>query len=418
MFSDGELLLLLLWGIYLWECLIWHDRYGLVFRSWWGGGWHLAGMSHGSGGMGKTGWEVVGHGAVWGNPLCWGGQTVLGELFPISISPERVAAGNIQTVYTTGRPCQRHRGFAFAELREVAIREEELWLNGVFFCRFPSEFVARGVLMLLRKLRDCLPAEREEHIRTFWRGRFDRKAFRGIWEPCQAAARRLQWSCMGLFLILYVVAPVLTMVVGTSWVILFGGPLVFLSAFAIEWGAFRFRRRLGVGTLSAAVGEWIKGALCPPVAIRAADRLTRDVAPLFDPLTVAAELLPEEGGGSAGVADFFAKMSADLRHPLVCDGVWDDFDRAAMEWQCGLVLEEATRAFPGQREALSERVPERLEPVMRAYCPRCGSQYAAERETCPDCPGVRLGRWHTKDVERKKRMGKHRRCHRRPGRRK
>ena len=416
MFTDGQLLLLLLWIIYLWECLVWHDRYAIVFRSWWGTRWHLAGIDFGPGGAGKAGWEVVRHGMEWVNPLWWGGQTVVGHLLPIAISPERIVAGNLQTIYATGRPRQSYRALGIEELTDVAVREKELWLNGARFCRFPSAIMAGKVLALLQKLRNCLPEQREGYIRLFWRGRFDRKVFWQVRKPCFAAARRLQWGCMALFLLMYVVAPVLSLKLGTNWVILLGGPLVFLSAFAIEWCAFRARRRLGIGTFADAVGEWIKGALCPPVAIRAADRLTCDMSPIFDPLTLAEELLPEDGPHFSPIADFFARVSADLRHPLSMDEEWDDDDRAAMKWQCKLVLEEAVRALPEQREALSEHVPSRFERSMRVYCPRCGSQYASAIETCPDCPGVHLKSWPTKGngTGKTKLPGKHRqRCQRR-----
>lgn len=416
MFTDGQLLLLLLWGLYLWECLVWHGRHALVFRSWFGKRWHLAGIDLGPGGMGKAGWEVAGQGGVCANPLWWGGQTVVGHLLPVSISPGRVVAGNLQTVYATGRPRQGHRAFSLDELTDMSVREEELWIGGTRFCRFPSAVLAREVHALLRELRNCPAERREEGIRAFWRGRFDRKAFQSVRERCQAAANRLQWGCMGLFLLLYVAAPVLAVLAGTGWAILLGGPLVFLTAFAVEWGAFRARRRLGIGTLADAIGEWIKGALCPPAAIRAADALFREMAPCFDPLTLAAELLPEDGPRSSDAAGFFARVSADLRHPLVCDGAWSDADRAAMEWQCTLVLDEALRAFPGQREALSGRVPSRIDSSMRAYCPRCGCQYASRIETCPDCPNVRLEKWSAENAGKTETAGKsrHRRQHARP----
>ena len=418
MLTDSEFLLLLLWGIYLWECLVWHDRYGLVFRSWWGGHWHQAGADYGFGGPGKAGWEVAGHGCVWANPLAWGGQTVMGHLLPLAISPERIVAGNLQTAYATGRLRQSHRAFPLKELTDISVREEELWLNGGCFCRFSSAILARKVLALLRNLRNCLPEQREELIRGFWRDRFDRTAFRKVWEPCQVAAKRLQWGCVGLFLLMYVAAPVLTVLLGTSLTILFAGPLALLTAFCIEWGAFRARRRLGIGTFADAVGEWVKGTLCPPVAIRAADCMTRQVAPLFDPLTLAVELLPADSARSPNVGDFFARVSADLHHPLAVDEEWGASDRETMAWQDSLVLDEALRAFPGQGEVLSEHVPQRLEPAMRGYCPRCGSQYASEIETCPDCPGVRLYRWNTKDMATQKMAGKNRPRRRQKGRRK
>ena len=86
MFTDGQLLLLLLWGIYLCDCLVWHDRYGVVFRSWWGVRWHVAGLEFGAGGMGKSNWEVAGHGMACVNPLDCGAQAVVGHVLPVAIS--------------------------------------------------------------------------------------------------------------------------------------------------------------------------------------------------------------------------------------------------------------------------------------------------------------------------------------------
>lgn len=397
MFTDGQLLLLLLWGIYLCDCLVWHDRYGVVFRSWWGVRWHVAGLEFGAGGMGKSNWEVAGHGMACVNPLECGAQAVVGHVLPVAISPNRVVAGNLQTIYATGRPPQGNRSFSLEELTGMAVREEELWLNGTRFCRFPSAGLARRVLALLRTLQGSPQERREELIRAYWRERFDRQAFRDLWASCTVAARRLQWGCMGLFLLLYVVAPVLALRLGTGWAVLGCGPLGVLAAFAIEWGAFRARRRLGVGTLAEAFGEWVKGVLCPPVAIRAADGLTRAAAPLFDPLTLAAELLPEEGRRPSGKSAFFARVAADWHHPLTVEGTWGEAERATLAWQSRLALDEALHAFPELGEELSERVPLRLDPAMNAYCPRCGGQYATEAETCPDCPGVRLEQWREQD---------------------
>jgi hypothetical protein len=125
--------------------------------------------------------------------------------------------------------------------------------------------------------------------------------------------------------------------------------------------------------------------LCPPIAIRAGDFLSTELAAGFDPAAVAAVLLPDDGFRKVA-----GRIERDLAHPV----------RADIEDAAALAIGEdhRKRALAVIREFLSKKkagepgdaVPRPESPECRAWCPRCLCQYQKTGGECPDCPGVNL----------------------------
>jgi hypothetical protein len=128
--------------------------------------------------------------------------------------------------------------------------------------------------------------------------------------------------------------------------------------------------------------------VCPPVSLRAADVLTRNLLSEYSPIVVANVLAGEDEAGQRFARDFVL----DLRHPLKHE-VTDEKAAETINWmneaQLKACLEHVRRDGQVTVESLLQAAEREGESV--SYCPRCGVQFVAGAgDECPDCPGVGL----------------------------
>ncbi len=123
--------------------------------------------------------------------------------------------------------------------------------------------------------------------------------------------------------------------------------------------------------------------VCPPVSMRAADVLTKNLLAEFSPVAVASVL------GGPGDQQFVRSFVLDLQHPLKHE-ITDAKAAETIDWMnaqqlrsCLSLIERVDRfkSFLGPTEREGESV---------SYCPRCGVQFVLDEGECPDCPGVAL----------------------------
>jgi hypothetical protein len=124
----------------------------------------------------------------------------------------------------------------------------------------------------------------------------------------------------------------------------------------------------------------VKMILCPPVSIRAADVLTRNLLADYSPI-VLANLL-----AGSGEQQFVRAFVLDLRHPLKHD-VSDESAEKTMRWAVDEQLNLCLERFLKPEDLLA---PSGREKNSLSYCPRCRCQYVVSETDCPDCPGVAL----------------------------
>ena len=130
----------------------------------------------------------------------------------------------------------------------------------------------------------------------------------------------------------------------------------------------------------------VKMILCPPVSIRAADILTRNLLAEYSPI-VLASVLP-----GSGESQFVRAVILDLKHPLKHEVV-DKTASQAIEWtakeQLNVCLDQIKKGRYLKPEELL--APTQREENSVGYCPRCRCQFVVSEGECPDCPGVALG---------------------------
>jgi hypothetical protein len=203
-------------------------------------------------------------------------------------------------------------------------------------------------------------------------------------------ARPLVVACNLLWLWLFAAAPAVLAWRGLagSWRALLVGMLLLAGWTTVEfWLAHRelYAERRTERWLAAV------GFLCaPPSAVRACDRLSRDLLADRDPVAVAAVLC--ERSAALKLAELALR---DARHPLppVCPGD-DPTAQRAESWFRARRLTAIERAierrFGASALDLASGTPATLAPESAVYCPRCTSEYIVEAAECIDCPGIAL----------------------------
>ena len=125
--------------------------------------------------------------------------------------------------------------------------------------------------------------------------------------------------------------------------------------------------------------------LCPPVSIRAADLLTRDLLSHYSPVVLALLL---SGPRAQQVIRAFV---LDLQHPLKCE-VTDAAAIEAIRWTSAEQLRSCLAHVKHDSKLKKGVLLAPLEPKGNAnsFCPRCDCQFTIGSGECPDCPGVAL----------------------------
>ena len=183
-----------------------------------------------------------------------------------------------------------------------------------------------------------------------------------------------------LFLFLFVATPALMSGYGLMPLIIPVAVVMVILAVLTGIMFYRAHKRLYPSEGSERFEHLVKMILCPPVAIRAADVLTRNLLADYSPVVLASVL--------AGTSEqqFVRAFVLDLQHPLkheVTDVTAEQTMRWAVNEQLNICLERFLQ--PGDLLAPSDREKDSI-----SYCPRCRCQYVVSETDCPDCPGVEL----------------------------
>jgi len=147
---------------------------------------------------------------------------------------------------------------------------------------------------------------------------------------------------------------------------------------------FRTHRKLYPAESHERFESMVKMILCPPVSLRAADVLTRNLLAEYSPIVVANVLGCEQ--------KFAREFVLDLQHPLKHE-ITDDKAAETIDWmnaaQLKACLEHVARDQKTAAKSLLQAAPREGDSV--SYCPRCGVQFVVGAgDECPDCPGVVL----------------------------
>jgi hypothetical protein len=233
---------------------------------------------------------------------------------------------------------------------------------------------------LIREVVKASTSKRERIVRTWVQKQFavDDAAVRlkegkKIIEPVQELN-------LILFLFLFVFTPALTFLFDLMSLIIPVAVVMVIVAVVTGIMFYRAHKQLFPSEGSERFENLIKMILCPPVSIRAADVLSRNLLADYSPV-VLAKLL-----AASGEQQFVRAFVLDLRHPLKHE-ISDETAEKTMHWaveeQLNICL--AQHLKPEDLEAPAVREKDSI-----SYCPRCRCQYVVSETDCPDCPGVEL----------------------------
>ena len=364
--GEGETLLFVLFLLYFSECGIWVKRESVAFVSGWRR-WRLATPSSWLGNA-RGGILLL-------NPLPPGGKVFLSHLSPISISPSGVCALNVQTLPSEARsPFQTGEFLPFGKIKEAGVNGSYLTINNESFAKCANGKQARSLASVITDMIKASSSKREVLARNWIARQYSVKDATSRLKEAQPLIKPIQSLGLILFLFLFVLTPLLGSFFGLMTLII---PVaIVMVALAVEIAIVfrRAHRKLFPAESAERLESLVKMTLCPPVAIRAADILTKNLLAEFSPI-VLAEMLT-----GSGEQQFVRSVILDLKHPL------------GHELSDASAVETITWATNEQLKACESHV---LPPMQReensiSYCPRCECQFVVAVVECPDCPGVEL----------------------------
>ena len=376
--SDGQTLLLILVLLYLTECLIWLKKQSVAFVSPLARRWRVAT---------PISWLGNANGAMLIlNPLPPPGRIFLSHLLPISISPSGVCAFNSQTLPSGARPATQTGEFVpFSSISSAVADGAYLVLNDQKFAKCATPKQAKALAKLIETVSAAKVSKREALVRSWLTKQFDARAATRVSQEAESLIGVIRWACTMFFVFMFAGVPLLVTLYGLERLIIPLAVGILLLAVQIAILFYRAHRRLYPAETHERLESMVKMILCPPVSLRAADVLTRNVLADYSPVVVANVL-------GVGKKQFVRDFVLDLQHPLKHE-VTDEKAAETITWmnavQLKACLEHVQRDAKTKVESLLRAAEREGDSV--SYCPRCGVQFVAGAgDECPDCPGVEL----------------------------
>jgi hypothetical protein len=371
--SDGQTLFVVLSLIYLAECFLWVRKQSVAFVSPWCRRVTITAASFGN----------ANSGFLFMNPLPPLGSVFLSHLSPVSVSPLGICAFNLQSLPYVGRANQSGRSLAFTEIAESSIDGAYLLVNHQQFAKCATTAQAKAISELINEAAKVSLSEREGLLRSYTARQFAGDEAAKVLREASSIIRTIRWMCSILFLFLFVATPILVSTFGLLRLFIPIAVLMFLLGVQISLMFHDARKALFPG--EARWDQVITMILCPPVSIRAADLLTRDLLSGYSPVVLASLL------AGSRAQQFVRAFVLDLQHPLKHE-VTNEESAEIIRWaaaeQLGFCLEHIKQSSNLEQEVLL--APPQPSENSISYCPRCECQFNVSSGECPDCPGLGL----------------------------
>ena len=372
---DWWILLAILYGLYVVECLAWIDRGSWVCFTIPGRGiWRC---SRGS--------ELPGNdrgGFLLTNPLSSSPAVVVCGLWPISISPvgvsnatpgDQVASGTADYV-------------PFTEIRSVRGDVSGLYVNGRLLA---TASLPLGIF-LARLIDDCRKADvgrREKEIRKALATAADAGKALARWTESRQQTRAVAVSATILFWYALVMAPTVIAVIGPypTWPWLLAGLIIGTGATAAQY--YKAHARLYPALRFERWVQTIAMMLLPVGAIRAAVNLSRHLLEHHSPFAV----LPALCGGDVAARELRVALW-DLQRLRAEDAATTEASECD-EWSRAATVSAALEAISASKIDL-DAAPDRDDDGSVSYCPRCHTQFKSAGVMCHICDDVPVVPFH------------------------
>jgi hypothetical protein len=373
--SDGFSLLLVLVIVYLSDCLIFLHRQAVALvRPWRAWRIRFAGWSFGNA-----------KGALLGlQPLPPLGMLHETGPWPLSLAEEGVCAFTSASYPGSDRPPQTGRTFLYGDIKDVKTSGQDIQINGTLFAKTASAPLAAQLAALVEAAASAPRERRMKIVGDSMDASLDVESARTTSSGLAARSRGLRIACNVLWTYIYMVCPLATFFFGLGWLIIplaVAGLLIHIPV--VVWFV-RLHRRLHPADGGTRFELAFRMSLCPPMAIRAVDGITRHGLTLFHPAAAAVALCP-----APVAAPFAAGIVRDLRYPapIPLEG-----PVAQIESSFRALLRERIQAMM-RKNAIGEQnvpAPDHVSPESRTFCPRCLNVYAIESGACHDCFDTKL----------------------------
>src|SRR5256885_562951 len=263
--SDLQSLLLVLVLIYLVECAGWLRRGSVAFLYFFR--WRIFHPD-----------AVLGSprgGLLFAHPLPPLGCAIITRQWPVSLAPEGVLAYVAQAVNPGWRPPHEGRFFLWEQIKSVTVDVKKILVNGALFARTDSAPYAQHLVGLLLQLAEMPAARRAAAIQKALRESLDTKAIQHRVEAFQQQTAGLRWRCNLLFVVLFVLSPVLVQRFGLRLAL---PPVLSVLAGCVALVTIEFHRqhrRRFPQARAELIQQLLPMVLAPPAAVRAHDALAR-----------------------------------------------------------------------------------------------------------------------------------------------
>jgi hypothetical protein len=301
-------------------------------------------------------------------------------LLPISISPSGICAYNLQTLPSEARsPSQTGQYLSFSQIKTAATEGVYLLVNNEKFAKCATPKQAKTLAQLLRELVKASTSKREPMVRAWIKKQFALDEAVARLEEGKTIIEPVQDLSSILFLFLFVFTPALVVGFGLMGLIIPVAVVMVILAVLTGILFYRAHKQLFPSEGSERFENLVKMILCPPVSIRAADILSRNLLADYSPVVLATVLAKSDA------RQFVRAFILDLQHPLKHE-ISDATGEQTMRWTVAEQLKNCHSFLqPQELQAPSVREKDSI-----SYCPRCRCQYVISATDCPDCPGVEL----------------------------
>jgi hypothetical protein len=363
---DEYALILVLFAIYLSECIFFPSRDASLFKRSILGYWKVAKSSL------TSRFRLVVE-----NLLPRLGGTLLAESAPPLISPLGICCS------------QRGMGTRLAYCIDLAdagpftYKDCDVLCGSRFVCSSVSAEQAVRLAELLTQVKASTIAERDSLITHAFHQLLDTRRAARRWKAYKKASKLLSfdtWALFGVLVALSVTLGPLRFQFAAAW------PLALVTLVSLPHTAYLFYRIHLIFFRDKAQARWKQVALMfltPTAAIRAGDLISREIFSGFHSLAVARVVLSEPESRA-----FTANTLREMSHPVDSndeEGVSQVAKWARHRW-ASVVWAWTEKEFGDPRTLIQAPRKERASCV--CYCPRCLAQYVVSRNYCADCPGV------------------------------
>jgi len=320
------------------------------------------------------------------NPLPPAGGVFLSHLSPISISPSGICAFNLQTLPSEARsPYQSGQFLPFNKIKDSSSDGAYLLINKEKFTKCATTKQAHALAKVIAAIAKASGSKRESMARTWVVKQFSVDDAAVLFKESASLIEPIQQMGVILFLFLFVFTPSLAFTFGAAPLIIPVAGVMVALAIEIAIMFHRAHKKLYPAESAERLESLVKMILCPPVSIRAADILTKNLLAQYSPI-VLASVLP-----GSGEQQFVRSVILDLKHPLRHEVSEADAEKT-IEWTAS---EQLNVCMDHVKKGRYLKPEELLAPTQReensiSYCPRCRCQYVVNDGECPDCPGVEL----------------------------